>query len=84
MSRLQARPRVAAIATHQIPLRISDCIPLHPKGPGGGHLGKSCPEQVQAMTGFAARFVLRVKLPVALIQPAAVVYVVEAMRAVCG
>ena len=83
MSRLQARPRVAAIAAHQIPLRISDCIPLHPKGPGGGHLGKRCPEQVQAMAGFAAGFVLSVKLTVIFIQPAAVVHVVEAMGAVC-
>jgi hypothetical protein len=84
MSRLQARSRVAAIATHQIPLRVSDCISLHPEGPGGGHFGQRCPEQVQAMTCFAAGFVLRVKLPVVFIQPAAVVYVVEAMGAVCG
>ena len=84
MSRLQARSRVAAIATHQIPLRISDCISLHPEGSGGWYLGQRCAEQVQAVAGFAAGFVLRVKLSVAFIQPAAVVYVVEAMGAVCG
>ena len=81
---LQTRSRVTAIATHQIPLRICDRIPLHPEGAGGWHFGQRGAEQVQAVAGFAAGFVLCVKPPVAFVQPATVVYVVEAMGAVGG
>ena len=75
---------MAAIAPHQIPPRIRDRIPLHPEGAGGGHPGQRGSEQIQTMAGFAAGFILRVKPPVAFVQPAAVVYVVEAMGAVGG
>ena len=75
---------MAAITTHQIALRISDPIPLHPEGAGGGHFGKRRPEQVKAMTGFAPGFVLFVKITVIFIYPVAVVHVMEAMRAVGG
>ena len=81
---LQARSRVTAIATHQIPLRICNRIPLHPEGAGGWHLGQRGAEQIQTMAGFAAGFILCVKPPVAFVQPAAVVYVVEAMGTVGG
>ena len=75
---------MTAIATYQVSPCISDRIAFHPEGAGCGHLGQRRSEQVKAMAGFAAGFVLSVKLAVASIPPAAVVYIMEAVGAVGG
>ena len=75
---------MTAIATDQSTLRIGNRIALHPEAAGGGHLGQRGAEQVQAVAGFAAGFILSVKLSVAFVQPTAVVYIMEAMGAVGG